>query len=177
MRVWRMSLRRTKNTIISWDGSFSLLSFCSILKGSCEVTFTVPGTYYFWSGYLDPWETMYYTCTVDVADRGPWVGDVVVTVSGKEVSYSPDLLGRRNKSSQDYVIFLLLFCYPIYFRWHYIWKSFYAKTLNYICVVGMTFSYAPMLTNGHFGDCILVYKNNITGFAFKWNIYNVVTDV
>ena len=81
------------DVVLEWYLNKKMFMF---LKGSCDITLTDPSTYYFWSGYLDIWQNMYYTCTVEVSERLPWAAEVIVNVAGREPSYSSNLLGKMH---------------------------------------------------------------------------------
>jgi hypothetical protein len=49
--------------------------------------FTVPGTYYYWSGYADEYNIISYRGVIHVTSQESYVGEVVVKVSGVEATY------------------------------------------------------------------------------------------
>ncbi|KAK3587658.1 hypothetical protein CHS0354_042441 [Potamilus streckersoni] len=57
-------------------------------NGGYQFRFTVPGTYYYWSGFVDLNKAISYRGVVIVANKSSHVGEVVVKVAGKTAIYN-----------------------------------------------------------------------------------------
>ena len=55
--------------------------------GGFEHSFTVPGTYFYWSGYVDPDETVYFRGTVHVLPLPSHSEKVIIMQNGVEAVY------------------------------------------------------------------------------------------
>ncbi|KAL3886657.1 hypothetical protein ACJMK2_026637 [Sinanodonta woodiana] len=55
--------------------------------GSYQFRFTLPGTYYYWSGFVDPNQAISYRGVVIVTSKTSHVGEVAVKVAGKTAVY------------------------------------------------------------------------------------------
>ncbi len=59
-----------------------------VLSGAYSYMFTAPGTYYYWSNYVDEYETIYMRGTIYVGDRPSEDLPITVTVNGFESEYN-----------------------------------------------------------------------------------------
>ncbi|KAL3886654.1 hypothetical protein ACJMK2_026634, partial [Sinanodonta woodiana] len=56
-------------------------------NGGYQFRFTLPGTYYYWSGYVDPSQAISYSGIIVVTNKTSYVGEVAVKVAGKTAMY------------------------------------------------------------------------------------------
>ncbi|KAL3885610.1 hypothetical protein ACJMK2_025660 [Sinanodonta woodiana] len=56
-------------------------------EGSYQFRFTLPGTYYYWSGFVDPNQAVSYRGVIVVTNKASYVGEVAVKVAGKTAMY------------------------------------------------------------------------------------------
>lgn len=49
--------------------------------------FTVPGTYYYWSGWIEPYKTTHFRGSVHVSSESSYSGEVSVKVGDVEALY------------------------------------------------------------------------------------------
>ena len=60
------------------------MNFVYYFTGQYQYQFTQLGTFYVWSGYVDVWGIKNYAGQIEVVEKTSSIGEVRVTVAGKE---------------------------------------------------------------------------------------------